>query len=415
MRYEPSQVTILVPVYCPTPESLIWLDECLASCVPQNCEIICYNDGSPQDPYEIISKYPVQYYGHTKNNGVSFARNRCAENAATPLIFPIDCDDKFTVPDAISTLLKYYDGTPLYCDLLKFGMGSDSIHALPKFNCAVATAKLGFSSVNVLHSVEQWKSLGGWDESLHMFEDAEYNGRLMISYCGDKIPLPLIAYRQHETQRTRVHKNSRNLADTLLARLKEYETMGKSCCGKGRRSNVGVGAKTTQKQSSESTAGRTLAASIPGQNQKLVQARYVGGLGKGPHYYKGPKTKYAYRVEYGAVIQADRSDTRAESDRPTSLLVRLVEDKIETKESAPVVEQQNREPRTNVEERQPVIHNEEEYDEKDTLPDITNLSHRRITQLDITPEIAAELLAIEKRGKNRVKVVYYLEGVAGVR
>lgn len=191
--------------------------------------------------------------------------------------------------------------------------------------------------------------------------------------------------------------------------------MGKPCCGKGRKSNVGVGAKTTQKQANESTSGRTLAASIPGQSQKLVQARYVGGLGKGPHYYKGPKTKYAYRVEYGAVIQADRSDTRAESDRPTSLLVRLVEDKIETKESAPVVEQQNREPRTNVEERQPVIHNEEEYDEKDTLPDITNLSHRRITQLDITPEIAAELLAIEKRGKNRVKVVYYLEGVAGVR
>ncbi len=91
-------LSMIIPVYKVEP----WLRECLDTCVCQNIpddeyEIICIDDGSPDNCGMILDEYAARYNQlrviHKENGGVSSARNVGIDNARGEYLWFIDSDD----------------------------------------------------------------------------------------------------------------------------------------------------------------------------------------------------------------------------------------------------------------------------------------------------------------------------------
>lgn len=304
-------VTILIPVYTHSTESLTWLDECFESARKNQCDIVMWDDGStdPTAVKKVCKKYSIKYRGSHKNNGPSYARNRCVESVTTDLIFPLDCDDVLA-GNAIETLLDVWDGkTPVFPDLWKFGTEQDAHYRLLDWSCKAQMTKLGIAPVNVLHAKAQWQNVGGWDERFKrtdIYEDSEYNARLFFTYCARNLHLPLVGYRRHESSRIHLHERDKaRLARQMLHMIGGYSKMA-GCCGKNKRRSP----SNAPEAKSMAQSSAVSLESLPGASEGMVWARYVGGKGKLRHYYRGLHTKYPYKVQYGQVLQVDANDAR---------------------------------------------------------------------------------------------------------
>ena len=93
---ERPKVSIIVPVYNTEP----WLRECMDSLVNQTLkeiEIICVDDGSPDNCGKILDEYAKKdtriIVIHQKNQGVSAARNAGLDVASGEYITFVDSDD----------------------------------------------------------------------------------------------------------------------------------------------------------------------------------------------------------------------------------------------------------------------------------------------------------------------------------
>lgn len=101
-------ISLIVPVYNTAP----YIEQCLDSLINQtysNLEIICINDGSTDDSFEMLMKYDfdsrVKLYDQT-NRGCSFCRNRGLDLANGEYVMFIDSDDWIDI-DAIRTLVEH--------------------------------------------------------------------------------------------------------------------------------------------------------------------------------------------------------------------------------------------------------------------------------------------------------------------
>lgn len=100
-----AKISIIIPVYNKAP----WLERCFDSLVNQTdkmFEVIIVNDGSTDNSMFIIEEYAKKYgwYAlHTKNNGVSAARNLGMDEACGDYIAFLDADDFYT-EDAIKVM-----------------------------------------------------------------------------------------------------------------------------------------------------------------------------------------------------------------------------------------------------------------------------------------------------------------------
>lgn len=323
-------VTILIPAYCPTEESLHWLEDCIDSALKQDCKIVVYDDGSPLDIYHVTELYRphsnIAVGGSRDNHGPAHARNRAAELATTELIFPLDCDDVLA-EGAIAKLYEEWDGTPIFPDLWKFGDKNDAHFRLLDWSCKLQKQKLGIAPVNVLHSVDQWKFVGGWDEQYSrqdIYEDSEYNVRLFYTYCARNLHLPLVGYRQHPGSRIKQHgQDSAILARQMLQKVGGYSDMG--CCGKKRRTPSNAPAVQPQAMTSQQLLAQV--QQLPGEVDGRVLVRYVGGKGKLRHYQRGKHTKYPYKVTYGQLLHVDPNDARfPDEPEAVSPFVRIVKE-----------------------------------------------------------------------------------------
>lgn len=90
------KVSIIVPVY----KTEAYIAECLDSVLAQtyqDFEVICVDDGSPDNSVEIIKEYskndPRISYVRQENAGLSAARNTGIRNAKGEYILPLDSDD----------------------------------------------------------------------------------------------------------------------------------------------------------------------------------------------------------------------------------------------------------------------------------------------------------------------------------
>lgn len=401
----------MIPVYCPSPESLEWLHQCLRSALIQDCEIVVYDDGSPTPGVrDIFSIYNIhKVLSGSENRGVSYARNRAILEASGPLIYPLDCDDRIK-PGTIQTLTRYwdeYDGTPVYSDLAKFGSVNDPHYTLLDFQCEHLLRYVGLSTVNVLYSKAQWKAIRGYNEELDFYEDSEFNTRLYARYCGVRCPEPLVEYRIHSGQRTQKYlSKAKRYQDYVLQKARNLDMACLTCGGKHRAPITQQVVSVVQNVPQDPT---TMAAT----QGELVLAQYTGGKGRGKHYYQGIQTRQMYRVEYGDYLYAHSADTRGKDQTShPSYLVRYNEPEAPkptptpTPDPAIVMDDVSKEKYSIAGiKRTPVV---------DDIPDITRMSAKEVVMTDFTPEMAKRLLEIEKSNLNRAKVVAHLTSVAGI-
>jgi hypothetical protein len=396
-------VSIIIPVYIRTDEELEWLDECVESAIKQDCEVVVYNDGSPVDPYDLLTKYPVIYEHGLRKHGAAHARNEATKLATKDLILPLDCDDRL-VDGAVDKLLSVWDGeVPVYPDISKFGDEYIEHYVLLDWDCDNIFRYVGFSSVNVLHKREYWQVLGGWNEHLEFYEDGEYNARLFSQWCGVRYPEPLVEYRQHATQRTKIYRQqSAAYARMVLAQSRRLTMACKGCGGKKRA--VVTGAATVRNPGAPQRVmtveeAIAMASTMPGEVDGRVLAVYVGGKGQGKHYYKGPKTKYPYKVVHGQNVYVDEEDT---DEKTTGSLFHKVEGQKAEPEKVEKKAEPERKARVSPE-REPV---EIEVVE---VPDVYDLTTKQVKELELDHDTALLMLKAEKRGKNRKEISAYLE------
>jgi len=411
-------VTIIIPVYCTNQQGLNWLDECLQSALAQECAVVAYDDGSTVNVREVLSKYNITYSYRDEHLGVSAARNACAELAKTSLILPLDCDDRLK-PGAVEKLVYRWAGVPVYPDLEKFGKVRDPHYRLMDFHCDHVLNYVGFTSVNVLHSVEQHKAIGGWDTSLDFYEDGEYNARLLGTYCGLHLAEPLVEYRIHDHQRTQQYKKqAAQYTAVLLNKIRSYEMACRTCGGKRR---TGFGNDPTRPAAQTSTLNATATTrgpivqvsvgeswrSLPSEFEGRILARYVGGKGKGRHYYQGKISNIPYRVTHGDVLYADARDVRdAENTADTRQLVRIKQEELASKpEPAKVVEPEL--PQLVEEKVEPTP--EPTAPVVKELPELSNMTVDDVLALDLSEHDVPAMIRSEARGKNRKVVISYLK------
>ena len=101
------RISIIIPVY----NKEMYLEECLDSVINQtfaDFECVLIDDGSSDSSGIICDKYQAKDKRikpiHTKNNGVSHARNVGIENAAGEYITFVDSDDILS-PDYLESLI----------------------------------------------------------------------------------------------------------------------------------------------------------------------------------------------------------------------------------------------------------------------------------------------------------------------
>ncbi|MFA5036561.1 MAG: glycosyltransferase family 2 protein [Candidatus Izemoplasmatales bacterium] len=400
-----KDVTIVIPSYVTDEQSTTWLYECVASALRQDCQVVVYDDCSKLDVDQLKSNFGnvenLRVFKCTAHKGVSYARNRAVEQAKTSLILPLDCDD-LLVDGAVDKLLQLWQGVPVYPDLSKFGLQEVPHYRLLDFSCKIMQEKLGASSVTVLHAVEQWKSVGGWDEHLDLYEDAEYNSRLMLMYCGMNLHEPLLRYRQHESQRTRKIQDTNisvAISRDILSGLRRLQ-VGCPACGGKRRSSV-------EAMATRQTVAVTNVNNLPGTQDGRILALYIGGKGQAAHYYKGVNTHFAYKVIYNNYYYVDPSDATSPATPGRRSLFVTVDKPVEI---AKVEEQKLEEVVTRTAVQTVVRTPVEEKIPEESLPDIYNMNVGDVREIILTSLTQAKkLLEIEKAGRNRSGVIYFFE------
>lgn len=415
-------VSIIIPAHVNTNNGLLWLAECIQSAFENDCEVVVWDDGSSLDVQSIAYRMKVNKFGGNVNKGVSVARNSAIQLATQPFIFPLDCDDVLQ-PGSIKKLLDAWKNKPIYTDVEKFGEVVVPHFAMLDFSCEALVKHVGPYPVSVLHTKEQWASIGGYNERIDFYEDGEYNARLMFRYCGQRYPEPLLRYRFHPNQRTKKYnKSAGKYINSILPLLKEYSKMP-GCCGGRNKTQFG---NLFNRTSSSSNAVSVSEASVkvefaagelfmPLEADGKVLSRYIGGKGRGKHIYKGNTSGKPYpRVVYGSLVYADPRDVK-DSDTGAnghSMLIKIKQ------MAAPVVLQSvqlERQPMTMEMAKEPVVEDaftalDDEGQEFEEI-EISELSLKKIMRLGLSSDDAKVFLPIEQQGKNRAGVVTYLQGL----
>ena len=199
------KVSVIIPCY----NDGDFLQETLDSLREQSFidyEIIVVNDGSTDEVTIALLRSIAQSNTkvfHTKNMGVSAARNKGITEASGEYILPLDADDTIGadyLERAVNVLEARPEVAAVYFERVLFGehQGTDQLpdydpKALLIDNCMYAA----------LFRKADWKSVGGFSESMvYGWEDWDF--WISLSELGKlvvKIPEPLFFYRIRSSSR----------------------------------------------------------------------------------------------------------------------------------------------------------------------------------------------------------------------
>ncbi len=202
------KISIIVPVY----NTDKYLAECLDSVLAQtfqDFEVICVNDGSPDNSQKILDEYAARDARikvlFQKNAGVVAARNNAISESNGKYLFPLDSDDKIA-PDCLEHLLKHLESGK--CDVATpkvFWFGEKSGELVMK-----KPSKLNMSRGNCLVNAalfdkKYWVKYGGYDP---LFNEAleDYDFWANFIYDNKKIcnvPDAVFYYRAKSSAESR--------------------------------------------------------------------------------------------------------------------------------------------------------------------------------------------------------------------
>jgi len=435
-----EDVSLIIPIYATKPIHLDYLVECLRSVDGQAGETIVWSDGSNDDLAHQFRQIEQTFrwvdFVFAGRNGKCVSRNNAVTRATREFILPHDADD-LLVRDAVPILIGQWEGTPLYPDVVRLHEGGiQERWSLPEFSCDEMQLKC-LTPVNVLHTKEQWDTIGGWNRDFNLYEDWEYNFRLTWQFGGKHVPIPLVLYRQHPDQHTRV-AGSRARTDAwynVKMVIRDYIRRNKmaGCCGKRRTPTTTARTAATPSASapqvlSATQVTRTVSTSLtidltslgdPGPGK--VWAKYLGGQGMGPHDRRGNNSRRKYkRVSYGGTYAVSSGDavTRAQFESGYGAgFVRL-----EQQEAQPPPQPHTPPPAPRQVEDSPVqertpIHVERSPVESEAMGDyiesMASMTLRELnnllTEIDFSAGDLQSLLEAERINKNRLGAVKLLE------
>lgn len=216
-------LSIIIPIY----KVENYIQECvfsLLSGLPPNVEIICVNDGTPDNSIAILENIINEQSEiiqnqfkiiHQENQGLSVARNTGIKNASGEYIGFIDSDDKIT-PDYFESLLKHIDKKQF--DIIDFNIVTSK-------GRLIRTRKDNFDSVF---------TLSNWFCPARVFKRELFKGQLFIPniYYEDIALTPklyLKANRTYHINKTlywyRSHTESLSRAVDNQSNLKTFESL----------------------------------------------------------------------------------------------------------------------------------------------------------------------------------------------
>jgi len=191
-----SLVSIIIPCYnCER-----WVQQAVESCLNQtypNIEIIVVDDGSTDGSREVLRHFVPRIRLETgPNRGGNSARNRGFAHSTGEYIQYLDADD-YLEPEKIARQVRFLERTKadvVYGDWRhRRHHPNGSFSYLDGIEVAgaqqdILAALLSFRLVNggaVLYRRQTVKQVGGWDETLHAFQDMDFFTSVALS--GAKI------------------------------------------------------------------------------------------------------------------------------------------------------------------------------------------------------------------------------------
>jgi glycosyltransferase involved in cell wall biosynthesis len=222
------KLSIIIPIYNVEPYIAKCLDSILSQDMePDQYEVICINDGSPDNSKEIAllyaEKHPNIIFIDQENQGVSVARNRGLEMAKGNYVAFIDPDDMIHERSLKPILNRAYkdDIDVLYLDLQPYNEDGMQIRQLEKCGDDAIVAD-GFSHIRrTFPSTLYKRSLIGnsrFVKGIIRGQDTVFN--IMVhamaqrcSYCS----VPYYKYLQRETSSRQFVGTPQNFVSCLLA------------------------------------------------------------------------------------------------------------------------------------------------------------------------------------------------------
>lgn len=224
------ELSIIIPVY----KVEEYLRDCLDSCLhqgtsPNDYELICVNDGSPDNCGLILEEYSAKYSNirviTQQNQGLSMARNNGLKVAMGEYIWFIDSDD-WVEPNALNLISKALQNKP---EILEIGFNyawTDRVIRNQSFRWDNAISgreaylKNGIATpaqfTIVKRSLLNDNDLKFYPDILH--EDTEYKPKLAIlANTAACIDIPIYNYRQRESGSIMSTYSIRNARDLITS------------------------------------------------------------------------------------------------------------------------------------------------------------------------------------------------------
>jgi glycosyltransferase involved in cell wall biosynthesis len=201
-----ERVSVIIPCF----RQAHLLGEAIESVLTQSYphfEIVVVDDGSPDDPIQIVKRYSSVRYLRQDNRGVACARNAGIQTSTGEYLVFLDADDRL-LPDHLRTNLKAFQEHPdagLVCgDYRWFGAeGTWHVHdCRPSPDHYATLLRRNFIGPphvcmfkrQIIHKI------GGFRKDVTSSEDQELYLRIARAYpiyCHHKI---IAEYRKHEAQ-----------------------------------------------------------------------------------------------------------------------------------------------------------------------------------------------------------------------
>ena len=216
------QLSVVIPTYNPSH----WILESVASIHryafnPEVVEIIIVNDGSTAaSSLAILSGLADIGYQviHQPNRGLSAARNTGIDAARSPLVLPLDDDNRLLAPyfrEGLALMNNHPEIGFTYGERIDFG--AQSRHFKPGQMTLESLFSTNYVDACAVIRKDLWEKLGGYDENMIALEDWDFwlSAALMnvnVAY----IQKPCFEYRVRENSMLRRHLSDyQEHADTI--------------------------------------------------------------------------------------------------------------------------------------------------------------------------------------------------------
>lgn len=189
-----KDITVIIPAKLRNNQEAEWLIIALAS-IPKGYPIVLVNDHSEVEFPQVKPALLIDNkYG---TNGLAATRNHAMKFVETEYFFPLDADD-YLMPNALEIALSNYQGKGyLYGSTLLFNDKQRTVYKVRPFDICKLLEAVYWPN-GCLQKTENYHKVGGWDESLILYEDWDYWLRsAKAGITGHYIDDVLYCYRQN--------------------------------------------------------------------------------------------------------------------------------------------------------------------------------------------------------------------------